>query len=84
MPKLDVRALAKAAVGYVRQNPDEILKAATQPIDGPRGHQIELLASDCAKQGIELGAILPTFGAANPVIDVFDRNRPPVSLGRRL
>ncbi len=28
MPKLDVRALVQAAVGYVRQNPDEILKAA--------------------------------------------------------
>jgi len=28
MPKLDPRALLQAAVGYVRKNPDEILKAA--------------------------------------------------------
>lgn len=37
---------------------------------------------DCAKQGIELEAILPVFGAATPVIDGFDHNRPPISFDR--
>jgi hypothetical protein len=32
----------------VAEEPDEILETATQPIDGPRGRQVDLLAGDRA------------------------------------
>ena len=55
----------------------EVLQAAAQPIDRPRGDHVELPVNDSEAQLIECGPTLSTFRTADPLVDEPFDNLPP-------
>ena len=60
---------------------DKVLQGATQAIDRPCHHDVELSADARLEKGVELRSLLAALGAADAVVDVLGRHHPPPALG---
>jgi hypothetical protein len=65
------------------EKPDEVLKAAAQPIDAPRGHHVKFAPGDRLVQPIECGPLVASVGAADAVVAELGDHAPAAPLDRR-
>ncbi len=67
-------------VGVV-QKTDQIREATAKAVHAPRHDLIELAASDALQQGVESGAPITTFGAADACVGQDGDDIPSLTLG---